>query len=375
MARKFLYLIAACVVLVIAGLLALRFWAEDLTKLAFVPTAEFTPQPPLRANIYANPDMWISRPGLGEKDPARWSPPELKEQENPQGDSLPAAVFFIHPTSYFEKKHWNAPLDDKVSRERADLLVQGMASPFNRSPDIWIPRYRQAALGAFLTDAPQGGQALDAAYQDLLEAFDYFVATVDKSVPIVLAGHSQGAYHLKALLRDRVAGTPLAKRIAAVYAIGWPISLDHDLPSMGLPACTAPDQAGCVVSWLSFAEPADSEMILAGYARRPGLDGEQLAGTAFLCTNPLTGTAGGEAGAKANLGTLVPDVRARTGKLVPGMVPARCGKDGFLYIGEPPEIGAFVLPGNNYHLYDIPLFWANLRADFEKRVQAWQPAP
>ena len=59
--------------------------------------------------------------------------------------------------------------------------------------------------------------------------------------------------------------------------------------------------------------------------------------------------------------------------LVSGMVPARCGKDGFLLIGEPPELGPYVLPGNNYHVYDIPLFWANLRADVARRVAAWKP--
>ncbi|MCB2073007.1 MAG: DUF3089 domain-containing protein [Novosphingobium sp.] len=372
MARKFLYFIAICVVLVIAALLALRFWARDLTEIAFVPTAEFSPQPPLEANIYSDLSMWISRPGMGAGNPVNWLPQGLPEES---GETLHAAVFFIHPTSYLEKAKWNAPLDDAVSRERAALFVQGMASPFNRSADIWAPRYRQAAFGAFLTDAPPSQMALDAAYRDLLEAFEFFLGTVDKSAPIVLAGHSQGAYHLRRLMRDRVAGTPLAGRIAAAYVIGWPVSIDHDLPQMGLPACTTSAQPGCVMSWMSYGEPADNEMLLDGYARWPGLDGQDLAGTPFLCTNPLTGTSGGKAGADDNLGTLVPDVKAKTGRLVPRMVPARCGEDGFLSIGEPPEMGPYVLPGNNYHLYDIPLFWANLRADFARRVTAWQPEP
>jgi hypothetical protein len=61
---------------------------------------------------------------------------------------------------------------------------------------------------------------------------------------------------------------------------------------------------------------------------------------------------------------------------MPGVVPAACGPDHFLHIGEPPKLdmGPYVLPGNNYHLYDVTLFWANLRADFERRVAAWQTA-
>jgi hypothetical protein len=42
-----------------------------------------------------------------------------------------------------------------------------------------------------------------------------------------------------------------------------------------------------------------------------------------------------------------------------------------LLIGDPPELGPGVLPGNNYHVYDIPLFWRNLQLDVERRVRAW----
>jgi hypothetical protein len=373
MARKFLYIVAFLIVAVLAGLFALRFWAEDLTELTFVPTARFTQEPALAANVYEKPEMWVSRPGLGAReDPARWLPEGYEDAASDSG-ALGAAVFFIHPTSYLEKDHWNAPLGDPATRERADLFVRGMASPFNRSAELWAPRYRQATIGAFLTDAPEAGQALDLAYGDVLQAFDYFVESIDNDRPIILAGHSQGAFHLRRLIKDRVAGKPLAKRIVAAYVIGWPVSLDHDLPQMGLPACIAPEQTGCVMSWISFAEPADNAMLVESFGHRPGLDGQPLSTGAFLCTNPLTGGGAAEAKTAANLGTLVPDVAAKTGKLVAGMVPARCGKDGFLYIGDPPQLGPYVLPGNNYHLYDIPLFWANLRADAAARTKAWKP--
>lgn len=370
MARKFLYVIAAAVVALLALMFALRFWAEDLTELTFVPTAEFTAEPALAINVYDDPAMWISRPGLDAgKDPVRWLP----EGYSDDGGTMRAAVFFIHPTSYLEKARWNAPLDDPESRERAELFVRGMGSPFNRSRNLWAPRYRQATIGAFLTEAPEATQALDMAYGDVLQAFDYFIDSIDNDTPIILVGHSQGAFHLRRLIRDRIAGTPLAKRIAAAYVIGWPVSVAHDLPAMSLPACAAPDQAGCVMSWISFAEPADNAMLVKSFGHRPGLDGQAIGDSPFLCTNPLTGGAEADAPASANHGTLVPDIRAKSGRLTAQMVPARCGDDGFLYIGPPPELGPYVLPGNNYHLYDIPLFWADLRADAARRVKAWRP--
>jgi hypothetical protein len=373
MVRKFLYFIAGAIVLVMLALFLLRIYAEELTEMAFVPTAEFTPQPDLVENLYADPAMWISRPGLGVKDPVLWHPEGLAEED---GKALGAAVFFIHPTSYLDRERWNAAVDEPVSRQRAELFVKGMASPFNRSADIWAPRYRQAAFGAFLVDKPEAVRALDAAYGDVLRAFDFFIATVAKDRPIVLAGHSQGAFHLRRLIGERIANTPLEDRVAAAYVIGWPVSLVHDLPLMRLLPCTAPDQAGCVMSWLSVAEPADNSMLLNNYAHRVGLDGQKLSDSAFLCSNPLTGTADGEADASANLGTLVPDIELGTGELVAGKVAARCGEDGFLAIGAPPvlDLGPYVLPGNNYHLYDIVLFWANLRADVSRRVEAWKAA-
>jgi hypothetical protein len=373
MARAFLYLIAGTIVLVLGTALLLNIFAEEMTEMAFTPTVEFTPQPELPENAYADPALWISQPGLGAEDPALWRPQGLAEEE---AISLRAAVFFIHPTSYFEREQWNAPVDEPQSRKQAELFVKGMASPFNRSADVWAPRYRQAAMGAFLSSKAEAERAIDGAYGDVLRAFDIFIATVAKDQPIVLAGHSQGAYHLRRLLHDRIAGTSLAHRIAVAFVIGWPVSLARDLPAMGLPACARPEQAGCVMSWLSFAEPADPGQLLAVHARRPGLDGQQAGVGALVCTNPLTGTAGGTGDASANLGTLVPDFEKEDGTLVPAQVPAACGKDGLLSIGAPPklDLGPYVLPGNNYHLYDIVLFWANLRADAARRVEAWQAA-
>ncbi|MEO0872593.1 MAG: DUF3089 domain-containing protein, partial [Pseudomonadota bacterium] len=163
--------------------------------------------------------------------------------------------------------------------------------------------------------------------------------------------------------------SPVADRLVAAYAIGWPVSVDHDLPDMGIPACATPAQTGCLISWSSFAEPADPSAVIEAYSTTRGFDGELRGDSRILCSNPLTGTFGGEAPASANLGTLVPDESMSNGEIVPGAVPARCDERGILLIGDPPELGSYVLPGNNYHVYDIPLFWANTQADVAQRVE------
>ena len=138
---------------------------------------------------------------------------------------------------------------------------------------------------------------------------------------------------------------------------------------MGLPACTAPDMTGCILSWESFAEPAEYGRIVKAIDATTGFNGNPRKDTVLLCTNPLTGGASPDAPAEANLGTLKPDAEMKSGELIVGAVPARCDDKGFLLIGDPPEVGPYVLPGNNYHVYDFPLFWANVRADALWRLQ------
>ena len=371
MARKFLYGVAILVVLVIGAMGALRYWAKELTQFTFVPVVPFSAPPPLPENRYADPALWYSRGAGAPGDPSRWRPAGA-----PVGEAtLPAAVFFIHPTSHFDRLHWNASMDEAMIAGRTETLLRGLATPFSAAAELWAPRYRQATLGAFLTERPSGRAALDIAYGDVLAAFDEFVARADPRLPIVIAGHSQGAFHLMHLMQDRVAGKPLAARVAAAYVVGWPVSLEHDLPEMGLPACERPDQAGCVISWQSFAEPAETDMVREAYARFPGLDGEARGRSPFLCVNPVSGRPGDATPAAANPGTLVPDTGLTGASLVPGMVPARCAEDGFLMIGPAPQMGPFVAPGNNYHVYDIPLFWSALRVDVARRVKAWHGAP
>ncbi len=368
MARKFLYIIAAIIVLIIAGAVTYRLYGVELMRAAVVPTKAFTAPAKPQPNRYDDQAMWIARPDVLE-NPALW---------RPKGDAAGtgnAAIFFIHPTSYITMRRdaeWNASLDDKETNDRAAIFVRGQASSFNAAGDVWAPRYRQANFGAFLTDKPEGLMALEAAYFDVATAFDRFVASVPKDKPIILVGHSQGALHLTRLIRDKVAGARIANRIVAAYVVGWPVSIANDLPVLAMPACTAPDQTGCLLSWQSFAEPADVTLIVEAYDKTTGFDGNPRKGNPMVCTNPLNGGAAASAQMTANLGTLKNEPDFSGGVLVKGAVGARCDDAGFLLIGDPPELGPYTLPGNNYHVYDFSLFWANIRADAVARLAAFK---
>ena len=367
-ARKFLYVVATLVVLVIAALLVYRVWGMELIRMVMVPREAYTALQPLPADAYDDPGMWIARPDI-KANPALWTPAGVK----PADQRGKAAVFFIHPTSYittFGDAHWNARLSDKDANATAKRFVASQASAFNAAGAIWAPRYRQANYGAFLTDKPAGDQALAAAYRDVAQAFAAFLKA-NPDGPLILAAHSQGSRHLLQLLREQVAGKPVADRVAAVYAVGWPVSVEADLPALGLPACARQDQAHCIVSWQSYAEPADPSAVVETFEKGTGYTGKPRKGTHMLCTNPITGAFNGAAPASANKGTLDAREEGKPPKLVTGIVPARCDTSGVLMIGEPVDMGPFTLPGNNYHVYDYSLFWANVRNDAQKRLAAF----
>ena len=391
LARRFLWVIAGLTILFMAGLLAYRLFEAQLMKLVLVPDVEFETAPPIDAPAYRKAGMWIARPDIAD-NVAAWMPkgatagPSGGAEGNAAGtnDPLPASppakagaakkalLFFIHPTSYLEKSHWNAPLDDQESQWRARLFVQSQASAFNAVAEVWAPKYRQATFGAFLPTKADAGRALDFAYRDILAAWRTFLAMAPKDRPILLAAHSQGSLHLVRLLAEEIGGKAEANRIVAAYVVGWPISTSADLPKLGLPACETVGQARCILSWQSFAEPADPKMVTDVYDASRGLTGAPRTGTPMLCVNPLTGARSSKAApATANLGTIVPNKELTDGELrLPG-VPARCDVRGFLLIGPGPDLGPYTLPGNNYHVYDYALFWPNIRADAAARLSTY----
>lgn len=366
LARRFLYIIAGLIVLTLAAGIGWNLFQDQLMRFAFVPGVRFDASVAGPPPDYARPGTWLARPDLPD-DPSRWLPKGVHRGTRPE-----VAVFYVPPTTYYGKASWNASLDDTESRKWLNVFGWSEASAFNAVGAVWAPRYRSAALGAFLTGAPDSARALDLAYGDVSRAFDVFLAQIPASRPIILAGHSQGTIHLMRLLQERVAGKPLAQRIVAAYLVGWPISVEADVPALGLPACTSPGQARCLLSWQSFAEPADPRVIREIFDAAPGLAGTPRKGTTMLCVNPLTGAPATAALPSANLGSLVPGKDFMGAELRPGAISARCDPSGLLLIGGPPKgFDSFVMPGNNYHVFDYALFWANIRADAAARARTF----
>jgi hypothetical protein len=364
-ARRFLMIVLVMTLLVVAAGFAIFQWGGRVLIQQAIPKGHFDAAKAGGGPDFAQASNWIARPGVTD-DPSQWRPAGV---DSATADD--AAIFYIHPTTYLSADRWNAPLEPGGETEsRTQLFVQSQASAFNGVGRIWAPRYRQAAYGAFLLKSDDAQKALDFAYHDIVAAFDQFVRQAGNR-PIILAGHSQGALHLERLLKEKVVGTPLAKRIVAAYVVGWPISTTADLPALGLPACTAADQAACILSWMTFADPPNPDFIFHEWEKTNGFDGSERRQKDTLCVNPIGGFQNGASPPQDNPGTLIPTAGMTNASLQPGTIGAHCRGGLLILDGTSPQLGSFVLPGNNYHVYDYALFWGAVRRDAQRRLAAW----
>jgi len=364
-ARRFLGCLFVLILLFVVGAFAIYQFGQQVIIAQATPKGHYQ-APPNGAPDYRQASSWLARPDSSTELPD-WTPIDGRLPD--PITRMAVDVFYVHPTTYLDRDRWNAALTPGGDTElRTRLFMRSQASAFGQLAGVWAPRYRQAAYGAFLLKSEDAHQALDLAYKDVLAAFDEFLRQ-NPDQPIILAGHSQGALHVSRLLRDRAA--QLKGRLVAAYVVGWPLSTAADLPAMGLSACTAPEQTDCVLSWQSFGQPANPDLIMDAWAGTTGPTGVKRERKDMLCVNPLTGTQDGAAPPDKNPGTLVPTANMSEASLQIGKVGARCDNGLLVLDGEIPPLGPFVLPGNNYHVYDYALFWAAIRADAERRIQAW----
>jgi hypothetical protein len=331
----------------------LRWWLDP------GPFASHTPPP---APDYADPSAWAALPD--RVDPADRVPPGARLGD--RQDEARADAFFVHPTTYYDDDHFNAPVDDPATNRITDERVMTtQASAFNAAARIYAPRYRQMALGGYFRDDAESGLAL--AYGDVERAFLRFQAVRGEGRPLVLAAHSQGTAHLLHLLEDHfagAAGAPLRRSLVVAYAIGgW---IPEDAFARGvlpIPPCEGPLDTGCLVGWRTLAE--DGEPRIVGRAASDG---------GGLCVNPLSFRRGPDrVPAARNRGSL-PAGRMDDGALPPldvGLVGARCA-EGWLRIERPEAPGYDRLArGGDFHVYDYALFWADLRENAVRRVEAF----
>lgn len=338
---------------------AVAVWRGDILRAGLDPQIPFQTYQPPPAPDYARPQAWA-----------------LNEARAP--DAGPAAVFFVHSTTYDGGAEWNGPIGDRKADAYLERVVlPNYAGPFARLGPVSAPRYRQGSLYTRLTLRDDAREARAFAWRDVAAAFEAWIARHPDG-PIVLAGVEQGGELVERLVRERVAPDPgLRERLVAAYLMDVVTPADGLSPQ--IPACRQRRQAGCVVAFSPVGEGNDGAarrrlrraLVWDGRGRLVEL-GEREA----LCVNPVTGsTSTARVEARLNRGaTNATGLEWGTHPaLLAREIATQC-RNGLLRHTEPGSESFRQTGGWSDRRKSRPynLFYGDIEADAKARLTVWQ---
>ena len=273
-------------------------------------------------------------------------------------------VFFICPTAYMgSSEQHNMPVDDPQARQffrGATLMEKGI---YDQNCNFYAPYYRQASLSMYKLPRQQSLPYFSLAYEDIKEAFTYYLREYNHGRPVILAGFSQGGDMVLRLIKDMYRDPALQQKLVAAYAIGWPVTPAEALQYPQLKMAQNAEDTGVVISFNTEA---------------PEVTRSLLVPEKTLSINPLNWTPTGEpADNSLNLGAGLANYHGEITKAVPQLTGAYLDPTrGALKVTDiasadyPPMLDLFQ-PGV-YHVYDYLFFYRNLQQNVADRIKAYE---
>lgn len=272
------------------------FAAATLAILASCTSAPaLQPQPLPAADIahadFANPSLWLCRPGLANDsckvnlDATVIAPNGSTKIETYKAASDPKVdCFFVYPTVSLDKgwaSDWTVD-----AMETDDIKLQ--FARFGAVCRQFAPIYRQTTLTALrvASGGPQPeGERLPqgvGGYNDVVDAWNWYMANANNGRGVILIGHSQGAGVISRLIANEIEGKPAQSQFISAMILGSAVQVQPGKLTGGtfkaIPLCTAEDQTGCVITYASFRDklpPPETSRF-----------GKAANGNVAACTNP-----------------------------------------------------------------------------------------
>jgi hypothetical protein len=360
--------------------------------------AAAAPQPPAAAapttpNNYADAKAWLCRPGaqdacaIDETATVVAADGKLTRETWAANASAPIDCFYVYPTVSTDQ----TPTSDMTADPAETNVVKQQFARFASVCKPYAPLYRQITLVGLRRllagGVPSFGTGVQ--YDDVKDAWNYYLEHDNRGRGVVLVAHSQGSFILTDLIRNEIEGQPVQSRIVSAILLGTTIAVPKGKDVGGsfrqMPLCRSATQTGCVITYASFRStllpPANTL-----FGKVP--DGAMVA----ACTNPAA-LGGGSGELKAYLDktgrTITSAVPAKPWVTpeqpidtpwvsVPGLLSAKCSSNdnasGFLEItvnGNPSDprvddiggdigAGTTVLANWGLHLIDVNLGIGNL---------------
>jgi hypothetical protein len=289
---------------------------------------------------YSNANHWLSLPFRIDGADV------IPKNETWISDSLKHVdVFYIYPTLYSKGKTWCADITDKKLNKRLDKYpVKYQASLFNAVGRVYTPLYRQGIVQCFKEASVNAEMALDFAYADVKQAFEYYMQHYNQNRPIIIVSHSQGTRHARQLLKDFFDTPEMKNKLVCAYIVGFGVYQEkYEL----LSPCADSSATNCYVTWASFKQNYNASVDTMFYGN--------------VCVNPISWNSD-TAKAAANSGILLNINRKRRYTTVCNIY------DNYLWVKTNMPIAR---RKENLHLLDFNLFWHEIKKNAAERVAVY----
>ncbi len=392
---------------------ALSFSALFAAGAAFAQPASPPPAaPPVAAapapNDYGDKANWLCWPGRADACASDLTATVIKADGSTAVQPFKADpnarvdCFYVYPTVSTEP---GAISDMTVQPAETNVVIQ-QAARLTAKCRLYAPMYRQftlTALASMMMGKPlagMGGARPQTGYNDVKDAWNYYLAHENHGRGVVLVGHSQGSGVLTQLIKNEIDGKPNQARIVSAILMGTalvvPEGKDVGGDFQSMPLCHSASQIGCVIAYSSFREdspPPDNSRF--GRPRGSAAPGMEAA-----CVNPASLGGKGEAISYfkpqgANIAGQAEQFPWLKGKTIttaylttPGLITAECVHPGpFHYLAihvnaDPASPRTGAIPGDvvfggviqkdwGLHLIDANLFMGNLVDIVGEESKAW----
>src|SRR5210317_520813 len=310
-------------------------------------TYDFEKSPEIVKPDYSNNDSWAVLPES--------FPDEISQFKNDENEKR-ADVFFIYPTLIDAKnqREWNSDIwNEDIRNDVINRPVKYQASAWLDAGNLYVPYYRQAHIRVFNDKfRVDGDKALNLAYNDIKEAFSYYLENFNNDKPFIIASHSQGTVHAKRLISEFIDGKELQKKLIAAYLVGIKVFEDE---FKNIKPMNSPDETGGFVTWNTFK-----------FNKYPRKDNYENWFKGGVTTNPITWDDSKETKKDLHKGLLYRDLKIFSQNIDIKLI------DGIVWSTVPNVPGKILLQTiRSYHFADINLFWVDIRENAKLRVDQW----
>ena len=227
---------------------------------AFVASDIAAAQPARPNNDYSDGKTWLCRPGRHDAcdvDQATTivsADGTLKREEWKADANAPIDCFYVYPTVSLDP----GGNSDMTPGPEETNVVRVQFARFASVCRPYAPLYRSATLTALRSAATANPIAADRvlAYNDVRDAWNYYLEHDNAGRGVVLIGHSQGSGVLTQVIRNEIDGKPVQSRIVSALLLGTtlpvPVGKDVGGAFQHVPLCHAATQTGCTIAYASF---------------------------------------------------------------------------------------------------------------------------